>query len=128
MATYRDDETYAVLGAAMEVHRVLGQGFAECVYHDALAVEFEARGIAFQRELPLTIEYKGEALTAAYDADFLCFDHVLVELVALDTLTDRDHARVLACLKACGIEKALLINFGQTSLQYRRLTRPDAAY
>ena len=70
----KDPRTYAIIGAAMEVHRVLGCGFLEAVYHQALKVEFEARKIPFRSEVDLPVQYKGTTLEAGYRADFICFD------------------------------------------------------
>jgi GxxExxY protein len=109
------------LGAAMEVHRVLGHGFLEPIYPHALAIEFELRGIPFAREAPLRVNYKGRTLDSAYKVDFLCFDDLLVELKALSALTNVETGIVLNYLKASGLERALLINFGAPSLGHNRL-------
>jgi GxxExxY protein len=87
MKEIRDPETYAILGAAMDVHRELGHGFIEIVYHTAMALEVTVRGIAFQAEVPLPIRYKGKLLTCSYRADFICFERVLVETKAISQLT-----------------------------------------
>ena len=117
----RDPETYAVIGAAMDVHRVLGFGFLEAVYHAALAVELTARDIPFRREAPLSILYRGEPLPVNYKVDFICFGSLIVELKALTTLTGREESQTLNYLKASGYGRALLINFGTPSLEYRRI-------
>jgi GxxExxY protein len=108
----RDPETYAIIGAAMEVHRELGPGFLESVYHDAMQREFAIRGIPAERELPVPVTYKGVLFGTPYRADFVCRGEVLVELKAIKTLSGVDEAQVIHYLKATGLKRALLINFG----------------
>ena len=117
----RDPQTYAIIGAAMEVHRQLGCGFLEAVYQQALAKELTARGIPFEREVELIVYYKSEPLDCRYRADFICYQDVIVELKALSALTGLEESQVLNYLKATGIQRALLINFGAPSLEYKRL-------
>lgn len=119
-ADQRDPQTFAIIGAAMEVHRTLGCGFLEAVYQDALAEEFILREIPYQRELELPVHYKDKKLTAFYKADFICFKSIVVELKALDSLTGKEKAQVINYLKASGIQRALVFNFGSESLQYER--------
>jgi len=117
----RDPETYAIIGAAMEVHKVLGCGFLEAVYQEALAKEFQRRCLVFHEQVELPISYKGELLATRYRADFVVFDHIIVEIKALDMLGGREKAQILNYLKASGIGCGLLINFGARSLQYERV-------
>jgi len=117
----RDPQTYAIIGAAMEVHRVLGCGFLEPVYQEAFAKEFLLRGIPFRRELELPITYKGDLLAVKYKPDFICYDAVIVELKALDKLGGKEKAQVINYLKATGYERGLLLNFGTARLEYERL-------
>jgi GxxExxY protein len=120
-----DPETYAILGAAMEVHRELGSGFLEGVYQDALEIEFNRRSIPFQREQPVPVLYKGFTLGSPYRADFVCYGSVIVELKAIKTLTDVESAQVLHYLKATGFERALLINFAASRLDYKRFIQSE---
>jgi len=116
-----DPQTYAIIGAAMEVHRELGHGFLEAVYQEALAVELTARKVSFQREAPLQVRYKDQPLACAYKADFICFSEILVELKAIDQLGNPEKAQVINYLNATKFTRALLINFGSPSLEYQRM-------
>jgi GxxExxY protein len=117
----RDPQTYAIIGAALEVHRVLGCGFLEAVYQEALAKEFILRGIPFKREEELTIDYKGEPLNAKYKADFICYDDIIVELKAVDQLSGKEKAQVINYLKASSHRRGLLLNFGAARLERERI-------
>ena len=119
-ATHTDPETYAVIGAAMEVHKVMGCGFLENVYQQALAIELETRDIPFKKEVQFPVSYKGEVLDCYYQADYICYDSVIVELKALEALTGKHDSQLINYLKATGYKRGLLINFGQSSLQYQR--------
>ncbi len=117
----RDPQTYAIIGAAMEVHRVLGHGFLEGVYQEALEVELASRGIPFDPQVKLPVIYKGLPLATFYKPDFICFGCVVVELKALDAITGVEESQLLNYLKATGHERGLLFNFGTPSLQYKRM-------
>ena len=117
----RDPETFAIIGAAMEVHRELGHGFLELVYQSALALEFQDRGIPFRAEVALPVKYKSKLLICAYRADFICFNNVIVETKAIAQLTSADDAQLINELKATGFHRGLLLNFGAPSLEHRRL-------
>lgn len=86
-----------------------------------MRIELDRRALRFQREVDLIVRYKGVVLDCSYRADFICFGEVLVEIKAIKQLTDVDRAQVLHYLKATGIKRALLINFGAISLEYERL-------
>ena len=87
MSSNRAQRTYAIIGAAMEVHRQLGGGFLEAVYQEAMAIELKDRRIAHTREVPLPVFYKGRQLNCEYHADFVCFDSLIVELKAVSELS-----------------------------------------
>ena len=115
------DEVYAVVGAAMEVQRVLGRGFLEGVYQDAMQLELNARGVPFEAEKPIDVEYKGQCLTHRYYADLVCFGQVIVELKALSRLSGNEEAQVLNYLKATDFKVGVLINFGRPGkLEWKR--------
>jgi len=122
---HEDGQTYAIIGAAMEVHRHLGAGFLEPVYQDALAVELDTRGIHHEREVELPIRYKGVALGSRYRVDFVCFGEVLVELKALARLSSTEESQIINYLTASRLPKGILLNFGTGSLQYRRFVGPQ---
>ena len=105
----------------MAVHRELGPGYLEAVYQAALAVEFTERGIPFKREAALPVRYKGQLLSVSYKADFVCFDRVLVEIKALASISPIEQAQAMNYLKATGFERAVILNFGSPSLQFRRI-------
>ena len=119
----KDPETHALIGAAMDVHRELGPGFLEPVYQEALAEELSTLHppVPFSREIELPINYKGKPLKTRYRVDFICFSRtLLLELKAKTHLGDEDRAQILHYLKATGIPKGLLLNFGAASLQFER--------
>jgi GxxExxY protein len=115
------DETYRIIGAAMETHKVLGCGFLEPVYQEALEKEFVLQSIPFDREAVLPIYYKGQLLQKTYIADFICFDKIIVELKSLSVLSGEHYAQVLNYLKASNYKLGLLINFGKKSLEHKRI-------
>ncbi|MEX2171372.1 MAG: GxxExxY protein [Pirellulales bacterium] len=116
----RDPQTYAIIGACMEVHNVLGHGFLEAVYQEALAIELDERSIPFVREKPLTIKFKNSTLTSRYEADFFCYDAIVLELKALAAIAPGHHAQTIHYLKATGVTRGLLVNFGAPRLEYKR--------
>lgn len=118
---YLKKECYEIIGCAMEVHNELGHGFLEAVYQEALEMIFIQKSIQYQREKVLDIYFKGKLLKKKYVADFLCFDNIIVELKASDSLTDSDLAQVLNYLKATNKKIGLLINFGTSRLLYKRV-------
>jgi GxxExxY protein len=107
-----EDEVFRIRGAIFEVNRVMGAGFLEAVYQEALGLEFEGRGIPFIAKPQLAVTYKGAALRQAYQPDFICFDKVIVELKAVREIAPEHRAQTVNYLKASGLRVALLVNFG----------------
>jgi len=116
-----DPETYLIIGAAMEVHRVLGCGFLEAVYRAALLAELILRGAPCRTEVIFPISYKESTLPVHYRADIVCFGSVKVEVKASSALGPIDQAQAINYMKVSGLRKALVLNFGSRTLQHRRL-------
>ena len=118
------DEVYAIVGAAIEVHRVLGHGFLEAVYQEALEIESQTRGLPFESQKPIKIRYKEHFLKKEYIADLVYFGEVIVEHNALDALTTREEGQLLNYLKATDSPIGILINFGSRGrLEWKRFVR-----
>ncbi len=115
------EESYNIIGAAMEVHRIVGNGFTEPVYQDALEVELLMRGIPYEREKTFDLSYKGVKLDKTFRADFVCYNSIIVELKSVYQLADEHTAQVYNYLKASGLSLGLLLNFGRISLQHERI-------
>lgn len=115
------DESFHLVGAAIEVHKHIGCGFTEPVYQEAFEEELRLRGIPFEREKVINVTYKGKVLSKSFRPDFVCYDKIIVELKAVSEFTDEHISQVYNYLKASGFELGLLINFGTTSLKYKRI-------
>ena len=115
-------EVYEIVGACMEVHRTLGFGFLEVIYKDAMELEFVEKQIGFLREDEISVNYKGKILKHKFFTDFTVFDNIIVEVKAnKEGITVDAVAQTLNYLKASGFRLGVLINFGKTSLEYKRL-------
>lgn len=114
-------ETYQIIGACMEVHSVLGKGFLEIVYKDALEYEFKLRKIPYERETRLDVHYKDIILPHYYFADFFVFGEIIVETKAQNGIIDELYKQTINYLAACHKTLGLLINFGEDSLKYKRI-------
>jgi len=117
------DLTGKIIGCAMEVHRILGNGFQEIIYQRALAIEMTQKGLGFSREHEMDIFYKGENI-GMRRVDFFVRDKIMVELKAIKDLEDVHLAQAINYLEAYGLNIGLLINFGNTSLQFKRVMKP----
>ena len=114
--------TFAVIGAAMEVHRILGPGFLEAVYQVALERELTIRGIPFERQVKLPVTYK-DVLIGEYFADLVIDKKFVVEIKAVSKFNASHQAQALHYLPATGLRLALLLNFGTGSLEHRRVIK-----
>lgn len=115
------NESFSIIGAALEVHKVLGCGFVEVVYQEALEEEFKKRNIPYEREKELLINYKGKTLSKTFRADFICYDKIILELKAVSDFVDDHFAQIYSYLKASNLSLGILINFGKANLDYYRL-------
>ncbi|MGB3183775.1 MAG: GxxExxY protein [Cyclobacteriaceae bacterium] len=114
------DLTGSIIGAAMEVHGIMGNGFQEVVYQRALAIEFEMRGISYEREKEMPLIYKGNYV-GKRRVDFFVEDRIMVELKAVIRMEDVHLAQAMNYVEAYNMEIGLLINFGARSLQFKRV-------
>src|SRR3982751_55813 len=118
--------TDAIIGAAMEVHRTLGPGLLESTYEMCLCCELNIRGIPFERQVPIPVEYKGIKLDCGYRADIIVDSRILVEIKAIDSLLPVHDAQLLTYLKLGDWKIGLLINFNVELLKHglrRRVLR-----
>lgn len=120
METYRNDETYEIIGICMEVHRNLRSGLLEIIYKDAIEIELKAKNIPFEREKEFPIEYKGQILPHRFYADFVVNGNIILEIKAVKEFSKEHLAQLLNYMKISGSELGLLFNFYPSSLQYKR--------
>ena len=114
-------EAYKIIGCCMEVHRILGKGFNEVVYKDALEIEFQKNNIPFKREVGYKISYKEFILSHYYNADFVVYEKMILEAKAIEELTSGNIKQTLNYLAVAKLRLALLVNFGEDSLRYKRV-------
>lgn len=116
-----EKDTYKIIGICMEVHNQLGKGFSEIVYSDALEFEFIDHKINYSKEKNFNINYKGNILPHKYRADFIINDSIILEIKAIQCLTDSHVKQTLNYLAVSKLKIGLLINFGEDSLKYKRV-------
>jgi GxxExxY protein len=115
------DEAFKIIGCCMEVHRELGKGHDEVIYKDALEIEFKRQSVSFTREREYTLSYKSVILPHKYFADFVVMDKIVLEAKAIECLTDSHVKQTLNYLAASKLKLGLLVNFGEDSLNYKRV-------
>lgn len=115
------DESFAIIGAAMEVYNQLGSGFVEKVYQDALGIEFELRGIPYKREEHLPVFYKGRQIKHDFFVDFICYDKIVIECKAVSEILNIHKIQTLNYIKINNLKLGIVINFSNQSLEYKRI-------
>ena len=116
-----ESETYNIIGAAIAVHNELGPGFLEAIYQEALEYEFKLKNVSAEKEVPLQVFYKDRLLSKFYIADFVCYDKIIIELKSITALHSEHKAQIFNYLKATKFKLGLLINFGTSKLEYKRI-------
>lgn len=117
-------ESYRIIGACFEVYNQMGSGFLEAVYQECLAIEFETQGIPFIAKPKQQLAYRGRQLTQSYEPDFLCFNRIIVEIKAVESLCPEFRCQVLNYLNATRFDLGLLVNFGHyPRLEHERIIR-----
>jgi GxxExxY protein len=113
-------EAYEIIGAAMEVHNTLGQGFLESVYQEALEIEMSKREIPFSSQTKIQIHYKDIPMEHYFVADFVCYDKIIVELKSVSAILPEHEAQIINYLRATGFKLGILLNFNEESLFFKR--------
>ena len=118
---FKKEESYAIIGKCMEVHNNLGSGFTEIVYKDALEFEFKESLIPFEREKKYNVHYKGIILPHHFYADFVVYDQIILEVKSAKVISGEFVAQTMNYLKVSGNSLAIVVNFGELSLKYKRI-------
>ena len=115
------EESYRIVGVCMNIHRSLGMGLKEINYKDAMEIDFIEEGILYEREKRFTVKYKDRILRNPYMADFLVFDSIIIEVKSVSSIINTHLAQALSYLAVSGMKLALIINFGERSLTWKRV-------
>jgi GxxExxY protein len=115
------EECYQIIGICMKIHSILGKGFKEIVYKDAMEVEFKKVNIPYKREQRFNIQYTDVTLAHKFDADFFVFDSIILEVKAVSELRADNFKQTLNYLKASEVKLGILINFGEDKLKFKRV-------
>jgi GxxExxY protein len=115
------EESYKIIGACFEVHKILGHGFKEVVYKDALEFEFKRLGLPFEKEKPYSIFYKEQKLKHFFVTDFVLYNTIILEIKTGNYIGDPYIKQTLNYLKASGLRLGIVINFGAPSVEYQRV-------
>ncbi|HAP35202.1 MAG TPA: GxxExxY protein [Bacteroidetes bacterium] len=114
-------ETHTIIGICMEIHRILGKGLFEIVYKDALEYEFKTKAIVFEREKEYSIQYKDIILPHKFFADFIVFGSIILEVKAQKNLIEDHYNQMINYLAISNCKVGLLVNFGESSLKFKRV-------
>lgn len=115
------EESYKIIGCCMSVYNGLGSGFLEAVYEEALETEFKKNGVPYKKQVKLDLFYQGKKLNKTYRADFICYDKIVLELKVVNNTPIAFYKQLRNYLKATNLELGMLINFGSSSLMYKRI-------
>ena len=115
------EEVYSIIGACMEVHNYLGKGFLEIVYKDALEIEFNSRGIPYEREKCFEVYYKGIKLNREFYSDFFCYNAIVLEAKAQEGVVEAFYKQIINFLCPSFQPLGLVVNFGEDSLKFKRI-------
>lgn len=122
------DESYKIIGSCLAVFNKLGSGFLESVYQEALEIQFKLDKIPFEKEKKLHIKFDDIQLDKFFKADYICFNSIIVELKATPFIHANDLAQVLNYLRATGMRLGILVNFGEKSLNYKRILNAKCSH
>lgn len=120
MSLLFEQQTYIIIGACIEVHKILGNGFLESVYEEALEKEFIKRNIPYKRQCKLSLFYDGKQMDKYFKVDFLCFETIILEIKAACFLNNEMKKQTINYLNASNLQVGLLVNFGESSLRWKR--------
>jgi GxxExxY protein len=115
------EEAYKVIGICMEIHKTLGMGLKEVNYKDAMEIDFREHEVEYNREKKFAVKYKNQVLKNPYIPDFVVFDSIILEIKATTCIIDSHLAQALSYLAVSGMKLALVINFGERSLTWKRV-------
>lgn len=115
------EEVYDLVGLCMEIHRILGKGFSEIVYKDAIEYECSVRNYSFQREQEFLVQYKDIILKHKFYADFVMFEKIILEIKSCEAICDAHVGQTINYLAASKLKVGLIVNFGKDSLEYKRV-------
>lgn len=121
MSVIYKEESYQIIGICMEIHNYLGHGFSEIVYKDALEIEFRKAGIFYEREKEYEVVYKEIIFPHKFYADFVINEKIILEIKGKNQIAETDLAQAINYLKVSDNKLAIIVNFGESKLNYKRI-------